>query len=779
MQVAPILGGYECGFVSPPPENVQTQCAICLETIRNPYEVSCCGNLFCKTCISREKQENRGCPNCKKHDYDVFHSKSHERCLNQLQVKCEKYTKGCRWMGELGKYDGHQNLTSTELDKRMDGCRYAGLQCRFGCGAVIARNSILKHEVDECPEKNKSDLSEMEERLLLKIHVLMMELEQRDIGKESGSKMDIRRVATSAEMQVASILEGYECEFVSPPPENLQTQCAICLETIRNPYEVSCCGNLFCKTCISREKQENRGCPNCKTDHYDVFHSKSHERCLNQLQVKCEKYTKGCRWMGELGKYDGHQNLTSTALDKRMDGCKYAGLQCRFGCGAVIARNSILKHEVHECLEKNKSDLSEMEVRLLLKIHDLMQELVQRDIDRKESGSKMDIRRVVSNPEAVTVVGHTERKMKMPHAASDPEEIYKVVPTEYTLHSFTEMRNFKRDYVSEPFYTHPEGYKMCLWVHPNGYGTAENTHVSIFTCFLKGKYDRKLKWPFRGNITVLLLNQARDEDHREHTICYDDSNTTYAKRVTTNEKSKGYGVFEAISQESLLDTAYCQYVMDDCLKFRVSKVTMTHKKGLFTSVVSNPEAVTVVGHAERKMKMPLAASDPEEIYKVVPTEYTLHRFTEMRNFKRDYVSEPFYTHPEGYKMCLWVHPNGYGTAENTHVSIFTCFMKGKYDRKLKWPFRGNITVLLLNQARDEDHREHTICYDDSNTTYAKRVTTNEKSKGYGVFEAISQESLMDTAYCQYVMDDCLKFRVSKVTMTPKKGLFRSVFPHNM
>ena len=38
--------------------------------------------------------------------------------------------------------------------------------------------------------------------------------------------------------------------------------------------------------------------------------------------------------------------------------------------------------------------------------------------------------------------------------------------------------------------------------------------------------------------------------------------------------------------------------------------------------------------------------------------------------------------------------------QGTHVSVFTCLMRGEFDSHLKWPFRGDITIQLLNQLED-------------------------------------------------------------------------------
>ena len=50
---------------------------------------------------------------------------------------------------------------------------------------------------------------------------------------------------------------GYDCQFVDPPQE-LQTECAICLHVVREPYLVDCCGYRFCRVCIENVDTEAR-----------------------------------------------------------------------------------------------------------------------------------------------------------------------------------------------------------------------------------------------------------------------------------------------------------------------------------------------------------------------------------------------------------------------------------------------------------------------------------------------------------------------------------------
>ena len=140
------------------------------------------------------------------------------------------------------------------------------------------------------------------------------------------------------------------------------------------------------------------------------------------------------------------------------------------------------------------------------------------------------------------------------------------------------------------------------------------------------------------------------------------------------------------------------------------------------------------------------------------------------DFKVNYASEEeeaFYTHPHGYRMFLGVDPMGFGDGKGTHVSVFTCLMKGPFDDHLKWPFRGEITIQIVNQDGDHDHVERTIPYNDKTAdSIAGRVTGNkEKAVGQGYQEFLAHTDLGYNAArrTQYLEDDIIIVRVVKIT----------------
>ena len=117
-------------------------------------------------------------------------------------------------------------------------------------------------------------------------------------------------------------------------------------------------------------------------------------------------------------------------------------------------------------------------------------------------------------------------------------------------------------------------------------------------------------------------------------------------------------------------------------------------------------------------------------------------------------------------MSLMVLANGINDSAGTHVSVYVSLMRGEYDDILTWPFCGNITIQLVNQNKDQDHVERYLKFTDENIDVSGRVTSGERAKltfGYSAFITHAElESTADTK--QYLKNDCIKFRVTKIVV---------------
>ena len=156
----------------------------------------------------------------------------------------------------------------------------------------------------------------------------------------------------------------------------------------------------------------------------------------------------------------------------------------------------------------------------------------------------------------------------------------------------------------------------------------------------------------------------------------------------------------------------------------------------------------------------------------IPVHYhfTMDQFKSHKKKKVEWYSEPFYTHQRGYKMRVRIDANGYRESHGTHVSLYTCIMRGEYDDELPWPFHGKVTVELRNQNGDHHHHEYTISYSESigpdYYDYADRVRAGKENHGWGDSQFISHHNLKPRHKSDpaYLKDDCLKFQIREVLL---------------
>ena len=132
--------------------------------------------------------------------------------------------------------------------------------------------------------------------------------------------------------------------------------------------------------------------------------------------------------------------------------------------------------------------------------------------------------------------------------------------------------------------------------------------------------------------------------------------------------------------------------------------------------------------------------------------------------RKSYYTRPFYTHCNGYKMQLSVYPY----KENKYISVFCYLMRGENDDHLRWPYKGIITITLLNQLNDSEHCTKVMRLGNSveHADAIKQPESDEirnEGRGYSEFISLSEVESC-TAHKQYLMNDTLYFKISAITM---------------
>lgn len=143
--------GYDCEFVDPPPRQFQSECPICLQILREPHLISCCGYNFCAECIKRIEDDGKPCPLCNALDFNTMANKGLKRTLHEFHVCCPHRTQGCHWKGELGQLDKHLNF-DPHPECQLEGCKFAQIQCLY-CSEDIQRDMVFNHQLKHCPQR--------------------------------------------------------------------------------------------------------------------------------------------------------------------------------------------------------------------------------------------------------------------------------------------------------------------------------------------------------------------------------------------------------------------------------------------------------------------------------------------------------------------------------------------------------------------------------------------------------------------------------------------------
>ena len=177
------------------------------------------------------------------------------------------------------------------------------------------------------------------------------------------------------------------------------------------------------------------------------------------------------------------------------------------------------------------------------------------------------------------------RRRQLNHLKMIPHEV--ALPFEFTMHDFQKYKADDRTWESPPFYTHSHGYTLCIVIRAKTYWS-QTKYISVHAYLMPGVFDDDLKWPFRGNVTIELVNQAetspwnpvssRKESHADSFdfAAKTRDNPEISQRVMSGKKAPyGKPIYHFIAHSALDYDAVegTQYLKDDSLKFRISKVT--------------------------------------------------------------------------------------------------------------------------------------------------------------------------------------------------------------
>ena len=618
--------GCECEFVEPPPKQLQSECPICLQILREPYIVDCCGYSFCAACIERVDKDGKPCPHCNQPGYTTLVNKGLKRTLNEFRVYCSHRLSGCEWEGELGKLDEH--LNSDPLPERqLEGCPFAVIECPH-CKEGVHRYKIAGHQLERCPQRPytceycaeyKSTFEDVAYSHWPECKCFLLPcpnectpsgsgLQRQHLAKHvkeecpltvvqcelhhAGCKVTLPRVDMADHMKKDSIahISLLAAENHRLSKRLLEKEEQICLLTQQNAKleEKSNTQSQDLREKVTSQLQEltstNQALTQTKHELTQIATSQS----LELSRTKQELAQKVASQSQELSRTK--QELTQTKQDLTQKAATLSQELTSLSQELTRTKQKVTfqVQELTQELTRSKQELMQEHTRtkheLTQKVTFQAQELTRtnqelsQELTRKATSQDQELEAKLKEAQRQAINRlQTQQQRELQELRTDVEMKRDIVPVTIKVAGFDDLKKKDTDWYSHPFYTGMGGYKMCLEVGANGNGDGAGTHISVFTYLMRGEFDSHLEWPFRGTVTIQLVNQLEDKEHHTETPTYSDTTPDgNAARVTGRERSDGWGRPEFLPHSELgLSVANNrQYLKDDCLIFRIVSVKL-------------------------------------------------------------------------------------------------------------------------------------------------------------------------------------------------------------
>ena len=513
--------GYRCEFIDSVFDDLY--CNKCTLVARRLTVATCCAESFCQSCIEDTREQGKPCPECGKTNFTTFEHVKNQRRINCLRVYCSMKERGCDWSGTLEQLDTH-------LDPDQDNCQYVDTKCPLNCHMTIPKNKVEQHVAQHCAKRPY-------------------------VCQHCNFK------ATYEEVMDEHLPE---CKYVPLQCPNL---CGVTFERdfmedhmkMCRLEEVGCeFSGVGCDDRFIREDQEEHTRQNSQK-HLTLTASLAVET-KEQLQQKLLEQDKKHKEEEEKLK----QKIEEQEKKSKEEEKKRQRQEEKLGEQEIKLREQEKKlGEQKKKLLEQENERKKEEKNLKQKIEEL-NTVQQQKLDEHKQSLEQQFNSKLQKLELML--------KEVADKSVQNEEKLSMIPSMILIRRF-EMMNFSHekaknkcdDWKSPAMYTHVYGYKFCIGVDANGYGSGRGNYLDVSLWTMSGEYDDDLQWPASVKLTIELINQHGGENAwHSQTWRWDKPNAKYCF----------ISWFCRIGCDFLRHSDLKSFLKNDTLYFHVSEVEL-------------------------------------------------------------------------------------------------------------------------------------------------------------------------------------------------------------
>ena len=524
------------------------------------------------------------CPICQETELTSVKHVKYQRNILALEVRCTMKDRGCEWTGQLQHLDAH-------LDVATGDCKYVDVECPKKCVQKVQKRNVDTHLANECPNRdyrcphcnfaNKYHVVSTHfdvcpyyplacpnrcgatfERDDLPDHMKMCRLEEVQcvfgnegcqanfIRENEDEHMDRNTQKHLALMPAATLRISQDFE------QKLQEQQEVFGQKLQEQQEV------FEKKFEQKDEQIKRVEQKLQ-EQQEVFEkkqeqkNKEHKQGLQQLGGQLKEFQEQKDEQMKL------QEEKSRRTDKQIENVKHTLQENMKKYKQKQKENDERMQQLGGQLQQKDEQIKQVEQKLDKQSREFQEQLGEQQKEFQEILKEKN-EKIKKMEDQLQTNGQVIEQQQQ--AISQLCRAVGIPPYDITFSNY-QLEKARGGHIdSPPMYTHPGGYKFKPKLYLKyAYGT--NVAVGVYS--LEGDHDATLKFPVKFTITLQLLNQHRNQDHYTRDIQCE------VTREMIGSVYSYIGADSTFIPHATLEwnrDKQTQYLKDDCLKFRITKI---------------------------------------------------------------------------------------------------------------------------------------------------------------------------------------------------------------
>ncbi|UXI21897.1 hypothetical protein NH340_JMT07840 [Sarcoptes scabiei] len=331
----------------------------------------------------------------------------------------------------------------------------------------------------------------------------------------------------------------------------------------------------------------------------------------------------------------------------------------------------------------------------------------------------------------------------------------------WNVYNFTDLLHSEQELIFSPrFYLNEPGFRLQMLLITNTTYADMSSYLGVFFRLVAGDYDAEVEWPYRYRTTLSVLQHHELEEWISKTVSGEayPISTRYNNTIIPNiDECRLRSAFLRPNSDIEISLN-----MDGCGNRRhmpLDALESDHYLRDDTLIVMLTVQLDDKNQDKTFQNALISMRYNEMVSNFL---WSIENFSAKKNesVENDKIvilnSDPFYTHPHGYliQLFLTILP------KRSAFAISMAFIQGDHDRYLQWPFPYPFEMAIVDQSPDYWKRDLTIKMQPSKSDCGAEPFGQPSPQLDFCFLTIQSLHVLSLTHYNFLLNDTLKIRLT-------------------